>query len=171
LRRALRPLNLMGKIMRNPGMRAALILAPFLLASAAAQAEPLMVTKGQWSVTQDIYYDATASGQPIDLPPEHSTIDECWSLDEEVLIDESMVEMFEGCRSTGAATEPFGLDIGLACNFDGIDMGGGVLFSVSHDKNSFVAQVDLASVSADPVDFKTHILMIGHRTGTCKAPS
>ena len=86
-------------------MRPALILAPLLLAAAAAQAEPLMVTKGQWSFTQDIYYDATASGQPIDLPPEHSTIDECWSLDEEVLIDESMVEMFEGCQSTGAATE------------------------------------------------------------------
>ena len=81
-----------------------------------------------------------------------------------------MVEMFEGCQSTGAATESFGLDIGLTCNFDGIEMGGGLLFSVSHDKNSFVAQVDLASVSPDPVDFKTHILMIGHRTGACQAP-
>lgn len=150
-------------------MRPVLILAPLLLA-AAAQAEPLMVNKGQWSVTQDIYYDATANGQAIDLPAEFSTIDECWSLDEEVLIDESMVEMFEGCVSTGAVAEEFGLDIGLSCDFDGIEVEGGVLFSVSNGKNSFVAQVDLASVSPDPVDFKTHILMIGHRTGSCKAP-
>lgn len=151
-------------------MRPALTLAPLLLAAAAAQAEPLMVNKGQWKVTQDIYYDAAAKGQPIDLPAEHSTIDECWSLDEEVLIDESMVEMFEGCVSTGASAQQFGLSIELSCNFDGIDVDGAVLFSVSHGKDSFVAQVDLASVTPDPIDFQSHILMIGHRTGACKAP-
>lgn len=151
-------------------MRTALTLATLLLAAAAAQAQSISVNKGQWSVTQDIYYEVSAGGDPIDIPPEHTAIDECWSLDEEVLIDESMVEMFEGCVSTGTTAKQFGMEIGLACNFDGIDVDGAALFSVAHSRDSFAAQIYLASPSGDEIDFQSHILMIGHRTGTCKAP-
>lgn len=151
-------------------MRPALTLATLLLAAAAAQAQSISVNKGQWSVTQDMYYEVSAAGEVIDIPSEHSAIEECWSQDDEVLIDESMVEMFEGCVSTGVTANQFGMEIGLACNFDGIDVGGAALFSVSHGRDSFAAQIYLASPSGDEIDFQSHILMIGYRTGTCQAP-
>lgn len=151
-------------------MRPAFILASLIVFAASAQAEPLSVNKGQWAVSQDIYYEASASGEKIDIPSEHSSVEECWSQDEEVLIDESMVEMFEGCVSTGATAMAYGLDIGLSCNFDGLEVNGSALFSLSHDRDSFVAQVNLASPPEDIVDFRSHMLMIGHRSGTCAAP-
>ena len=151
-------------------MRLSLILTSLLFSAAAAQAEPLSVNKGQWRVSQDIYSAATVEGEPLDLPAENSIVDECWSLDEEVLIDESMVAEFEGCVSTGVATRPFGMEIGLECEFDGLDVEGSAQFALSHDRDSFVAQIDLASPTTYPVDFQSHILMIGHRTGACKAP-
>ena len=151
-------------------MRSIFAFAALFLVGAAAQAEPLSVNKGQWYVTQDIYYEATAEGEPLDFPSEHSSVDECWMLDEEVLIDVSMVDMFEGCAATGVITKEFGLDIGLACDFDGLEVEGSAQFSVSHGRDSFVAQVYLESLQTDPVDFQSHILMIGHRSGACKAP-
>lgn len=151
-------------------MRLPLLLIPALLMTAAAEAQPISVNKGQWYVTQDMYYDASVNGEAIDLPPEHTAIDECWSLDEEVLIDESMVEMFEGCVSTGAVSHPFGLDIGLSCDFDGLELGGSAFFTVNHGRDSFAANLELASLAGDPVKFQSHIIMIGHRTGACQGP-
>lgn len=151
-------------------MRRVLAVVSLLSAGAAAQAEPFMVNKGQWRVTQDIYYEATADGAPLDFPSEHSSVDECWSLDEEVLIDASIVEMFEGCSATDVNSKEFGLDIGMICDFDGLEVDGAAQFSVSHGRDSFVAQIYLQSIARAPVDFQSHILMIGHRTGACKAP-
>lgn len=151
-------------------MRCYLTLAMLLIASGAAHAQSFSVNKGQWQVSQDIYYEASAQGETLDLPSEHSSVDECWMRDDEVLIDESMVEMFEGCVSTGVSATEFGLEIGLACNFDGLDVEGSAQFSLSHGRDSFVAQVYMATTTTDPVDFQSHILMIGHRTGACKTP-
>lgn len=151
-------------------MRNLLITASLLLTAAAAQAEPISVNKGQWFVTQDIYYEASSYGEALDFPAEHTSLDECWMQDEEVLIDESMVEMFEGCSATEVVSKSFGLDIGLACNFSGMDVSGSANFSVSHGRDSFVAQVYLATPQGSELDFQSHILMIGHRTGTCQAP-
>lgn len=151
-------------------MRHVLSIASFVMAAGLAQAEPLMVNKGQWYVTQDIYYEASNAEGPLDLPSEHTTLDECWSLDEEVLIDASMVEMFEGCVATEVTYSDFGMDIGLACSFDNLDVDGAAQFLVSHGRDSFVAQVYLASITKDPVDFQSHIVMIGHKTGACRAP-
>lgn len=151
-------------------MRSALTLAILFLTAAAAQAQSISVNKGQWSVTQDIYYDVNVAGEPLEIPSEFTAMEECWSQDEEVLIDESMVAMFEGCTSTGVSSKQFGLDIGLFCNFEGIDVDGSAKFAVSNGKDSFVAQVYLASPSGDEIDFQSHILMIGHRTGICKTP-
>ena len=151
-------------------MRPAIALSALMFAAAAAGAQSMSVNKGQWFVSQDIYYDVSANGEVIDIPSEFSTIDECWSLDEEVLIDESMVEMFEGCVSTGVTPKPYGMDIGLSCNFEGIDVDGSALFSVANSRDAFVAQVNLTSLPGAELDFDSHILMIGHRTGACQAP-
>lgn len=151
-------------------MRYISAVVSMLIVSAAAQAEPLMVNKGQWHVTQDIYYEASANGAPLDFPSEHSAVDECWSLDEEVMIDASMVDMFEGCSATDVTSKEFGLDIGMTCDFDGLEVDGAAEFSLSHGRDSFVAQIYLQSLERDPVDFQSHILMIGHRTGACKTP-
>lgn len=155
--------------MRLPILMVSALLAPFL-AAPLAQAQSMSVNKGQWSLSQDLYYEATADGEALDLPPEFNTLEECWSLDEEVLIDESMVEMFEGCVSRGVSSLPYGLEIKVSCNFDGLPVNGALTFSVSHDKDSFAAHMDLASPPGNPVDFKSQILMLGHRTGTCQAP-
>lgn len=151
-------------------MRPAIALSALLLAAASAGAQSISVNKGQWVVTQDIYYEAAANGETIDIPAEFSSVNECWALDEEVLIDESMVEMFEGCVSTGVTPKPYGLDIGLSCNFEGIDVAGSALFSVANGRDAFVAQVNLASLPGDVLEFDSHILMIGHRAGACQAP-
>lgn len=151
-------------------MRLPLLLIPAFLMTAAAEAQSISVNKGQWVVSQDMYYDATANGEDLDIPSEHSTIDECWSLDEEVLIDESMVELFEGCVSNGAISQPFGLEISLSCSFDGLEVDGSALFTVSHARDSFAANLYLATQADNPVDFQSHIVMIGHRSGACKAP-
>lgn len=151
-------------------MRILVTAVSLLLTAATAQAEPISVNKGQWFVTQDIYYEASNNGEPLDFPAEHTTLDECWMQDDEVLIDESMVAMFEGCSATEVVSKSFGLDIGLACNFSGMDVAGSANFSVSHGRDSFVAQVYLATLTSDPLDFESHILMIGHRTGSCQAP-
>jgi len=151
-------------------MRLLMILLPALLTAAAAEAQSISVNKGQWHVTQDVYYEASADGEPLDFPAEHSAVDECWMLDEEVMIDASMVEMFEGCSATDVNSREFGLDIGMICDFDGLEVDGAAQFSVSHGKDSFVAQIYLQSIARAPVDFQSHIVMIGHRTGTCQAP-
>ncbi|MBY9065897.1 DUF3617 domain-containing protein [Hyphomonas sp. WL0036] len=153
--------------MRLPVLLASAFLAPLL----AAQAQSISVNKGQWRVDQDSYFRGIADGEVLDMPPEFSSIDECWTLDEEVLIDESMVAMFEGCVSTGSKALPYGVAIGVSCDFDGLLVGGTLAFSVSHTRDSFSAHLQLNNEANDGLDFQSDLLMIGHRTGTCQAPS
>lgn len=152
--------------MRLPVLLASAFLAPLL----AAQAQSISVNKGQWRVDQDSYFTGVANGEVLDMPPEFSTIDQCWALDEEVLIDESMVAMFDGCVSTGSRALPYGVEIGVSCDFDGLAVSGTLAFSVSHTRDSFSAHLQLTNEPDESIDFQSDILMLGHRTGTCQAP-
>lgn len=146
------------------------LLTTVCLIGPAAQTQPLMVNKGQWFVTRDSYYAATEEGNALDLPAEHSAISECWTRDEEVLIDESIVGIFPGCAATSVTSTPLGIDVAFDCEFEGVITHGSAKFSVSHGRDSFAAQFYLTSPPGDPADFRADILMMGHRTGVCEAP-
>ena len=75
-------------------MRPVFLLAPFLMFAAPALAEPLMLAKGNWPTTSDIYFSGLVKGQALDVPSEHTTLEECWMTDEEVRIDEGLASFF-----------------------------------------------------------------------------
>ncbi|MFN7164417.1 MAG: hypothetical protein ACK4P2_06310 [Hyphomonas sp.] len=151
-------------------MRAALFLAPLLLITAPAIAEPLSVAKGMWSTTSDIYFNVQADGEVLDIPPEHSSLEECWSTDEEVAIGEGLVNFFEGCTSPGSSSKAHSFDMDLTCDFDGIPMTGVAEFAVSKGGGSFSGRMFLKGQS-DGAQFEAEALLIGHRTGACPAPN
>lgn len=147
-------------------MRVATILVPLMLAAAPALAEPLKVAKGMWSSSTDIYFDVTVDGEPMEVPPDHSVVKECWSTDEEVTIDEGMISWFEGCKATGLRSEAHAFGMDLACEFDGVPMTGTAEFVVNKDQDGFAGRLLLtgylegARLLADGV-------LLGHRTGAC----
>lgn len=145
-----------------------LVLAGLLLAAPAA-ADPLQVAKGMWSTSTDIYLFITANGEAIDVPSEHSTLDECWSTDEHVVIDESMANMFEGCVATGSRGSAYTFGMDLACDFDGFPVEGSAEFMVNKAGDMFSAQLVLAG-NTDGMALNAEGLVIGHRTGACTAP-
>lgn len=155
--------------MRLPVLLASLLTIVSLIGP-AAQTQALMVNKGQWFVTRDSYYAATEEGKALDLPADHSAVSECWTRDEEVLIDESIVGMFPGCAATSVIPTPLGIEMAFDCESEGVITLGSARFSVSHGRDSFVAQFHLTGPPGDPVDFRADILMMGHRTGVCEAP-
>ena len=150
-------------------MRLPLIVLPALLFAAPVMAEPLKVAKGMWSTSTDIYLTVAADGEPLDMPPEHSTLDECWSADEDVIIDESMASLFEGCVSAGSWGKAHSFDMELACEFDGIPMTGTAQFAVNKSGNQFSGRLFLSGGS-DGLLLEAEGLLLGYRTGTCAAP-
>lgn len=151
-------------------MRPAFLLAPFLMFAAPALADPLMLAKGNWSTTSDIYFTVTANGETRDIPSEHSTLEECWMTDQEVTIDESMASFFEGCIATGSRSKAHSFDMDLACDFDGVPMAGVAEFAVSKGGGSFSGRIFLSGTSDDLV-LEAEGLLMGHLAGTCPAPN
>ncbi|MGE6696773.1 hypothetical protein ACQKH5_03720 [Hyphomonas sp. NPDC076900] len=151
-------------------MRPILILAPFLLAAATAQAEPLKLAKGMWSVTSDIYMSVLVYGEAVEVPSEHSAIDECWSTDEEVTIDENIASYMGECTAGDSVATAYSFDIILYCDFDGVPMEGSAEFAVSKGGGSFSGRMFLSG-SENGAEVTAEALMIGHNSGTCTAPN
>ena len=151
-------------------MRRILLIAPLFLMAAPALAEPLQVTKGMWTATTDIYFNVMNGGQLTEVPPEHERIDECWSKDEEVTLDEGLVDYFEGCQVVDTYTTSYSIDFDLSCDFSGLPMTGLASFAVSNGGDSFVGRIYLDGASG-AMTAEAEALMIGHRTGTCPAPN
>lgn len=152
-------------------MRPILLLAPLCLIAATAIAEPLAVTKGMWTATSDIYYNLQVNGAPVEVPSEHSTIEECWSTDEEVALDEGLVDYFEGCTATDSWNKGHSIDFELACDFSGVPMYGVAGFAVSKGGDSFVGRMFLSGQTGDGLTMDAEALLIGNRTGVCPAPN
>lgn len=152
-------------------MRPFLLLAPLVLMAAPALAEPLAVAKGMWKATSDIYFNVTANGEVMDVPPEHSSIEECWSTDQEVAVDESLVDFFEGCEAVDSWTKAHSIDFELSCDFSGVPMSGTASFAVSKGGNSFVGRMFLAGQTEDGLVMDAEALLLGNRTGACAAPN
>lgn len=151
-------------------MRPVILLAPLFLIAGLAAAEPLAVAKGMWSTTSDIYFKAEADGQTIEIPPEHSSLDECWYTDEHVDISEGLAAFFEGCTSAGSRSKAHAFDMDLVCDFDGVPMSGVAEFAVSKGGGSFSGRMFLSG-EADGARFEAEALLLGHRTGSCSAPN
>lgn len=151
-------------------MRLPTLLAPLLILASPAVADPLQVAKGMWSVTSDIYMSAVIDGQPIDIPSEHSTVEECWSTDQDVTIDEGIATYMGECTTGQSWAQGHSFDIDLYCDFDGIPMNGTAEFAVSKGGGSFSGRIFLSG-GADGADMTAEALMIGHRTGACAAPN
>jgi hypothetical protein len=150
-------------------MRLSFLALSCLACAAPALADPLKVAKGMWSTSTDIYFSVTANGETIDVPSEHSTLDECWMSDQEVTIDESMASFFEGCTSAGSRGTPYSFDMDLTCDFDGMPMSGTAEFAVSKGGGQFSGRLFLTGGS-EGVEMNAEGLLLGHRTGTCTAP-
>ncbi len=151
-------------------MRPALILTSLLILAAPAIADPLMLAKGNWSTTSDIYFTVTAGSEVLDIPSEHSSLEECWMTDQEVTIDESMASFFPGCTSTGSRGKAHSFDMDLTCDFDGVAMTGVAEFAVNKSGDSFSGRIFLAGSEGD-ASFEAEGLLLGHLTGTCTAPN
>ncbi|WP_291200548.1 hypothetical protein [Hyphomonas sp.] len=151
-------------------MRRILLIAPLILTAAPALCEPLQVSKGMWTATTDVYFNVTNNGQLTEIPPEHERIDECWSKDEDVTLDEGLVDYFEGCSVVDTFTTPYSIDFDLSCDFSGLPMTGIASFAVSKGGDSFVGRIYLDGASGE-TGAEAEALMIGHRTGTCAAPN
>jgi hypothetical protein len=151
-------------------MRRVLLLLPVLLLAGPALGEPLKVAKGMWSVTSDIYMSAVIDGAPVDIPSEHSTIEECWSTDQDVTIDEGIATYLGECTTGQSWAQGHSFDIDLYCDFDGIPMNGTAEFAVSKGGGSFSGRIFLSG-GTDGADMTAEALMIGHTTGACAAPN
>lgn len=151
-------------------MRPVIMLLSLALAAGPALGEPLKVAKGMWSVTSDIYMTATVDGEAVDIPSEHSTIEECWATDEEVTIDEGIANYMGECTAGQSWAQGHSFDIDLYCDFDGIPMNGTAEFAVSKGGGSFSGRIFLSG-GVDGADMTAEALMIGHSTGTCAAPN
>ena len=151
-------------------MRLPALIVSWLIFAWPAAAEPLQVTKGMWSVTSDIYISATAEGEPIDVPSEHSVVDECWMTDEEVTIDESMAAHFGGCYADNSVSKAHSFDMGLVCDIEGVPMTGAAQFAVSKGGGSFVGRMFMLGEDG-VLGMEAEALLIGHRTGACPAPN
>ncbi len=150
-------------------MRTPFLFLSALLFAAPVLAEPLKLAKGMWSTSTDVYFYVTAEGDPVDASADHSTLDECWSTDEEVTIDESMVAMFEGCVSAGSWGTSYSFDTDLVCEFEGVPMTGAAAFVVNKGGDRFSGRLFLTG-SSDGLEIEAEGLLLGHRTGTCTAP-
>lgn len=149
-------------------MRLPLLVLPCLLMATPALADPLQVAKGMWSTSTDIYFYVTADGETIDVPPDHSTLDECWATDEEVTIDDSMADLFEGCVSAGSRSRAHSFDMDLVCDFEGVPMSGTAEFAVNKSGGQFTGRLFLSGES-DGLLMEAEGLLLGYRTGTCTA--
>lgn len=152
-------------------MRPLYFIAPLFLMAAPALAEPLAVTKGMWKATSDIYFNVEANGQVIEIPSEHSVIEECWSTDEEVALDEGLIDYFDGCTAVDSWTKAHSIDFELSCDFDGVPMYGNASFAVAKGGNSFVGRMFLSGQTNDGLVMDAEALLMGNRTGTCTAPN
>lgn len=150
-------------------MRLPLLVLPALLFAAPVMAEPLKVAKGMWSTSSDVYFFVTSNGETVPIPPQHSTLDECWTKDEEVVIDESMADLFEGCVSAGSRSRAHSFDMDLVCEFDGTAMSGTAEFAVNKSGDQFTGRFFLAGGS-DGLEMEAEGLLLGYRTGACPAP-
>ena len=169
MRKATHAANLLRSSFRSLTLRLSFLVLPALLFAAPVSADPLQVAKGMWSTSTDMYVSASANGEAVDDASEHSTLDECWSTDEEVLIDESISDMFEGCAATGRSGNAYSFALDLACDFEGFPMNGAAEFVVNNARDMFSVQL-LLSGESDGLVINADGLVIGHRTGTCTAP-
>jgi hypothetical protein len=149
-------------------MRAAILLAPFLLISVAASAEPLMVAKGNWLATTDVYFNLVMNGEPVDIPSEHDVVNECWETDAEVTIDESMASFMGDCSVGNSLAQAHSFEMDISCNFDGSPMTGIASFVVSKGGESFAGRLLLSGdIQGAPIEADG--VLLGHRTGACTA--
>ncbi|MBI1254973.1 MAG: DUF3617 family protein [Hyphomonas sp.] len=158
-----------ANLFRGVTLRLSFLLLPALLFAAPVSADPLQVAKGMWSTSTDMYVSLSTNGEAVDDASEHSALDECWSADEEVLIDESMADMFEGCAATRSRGNAYSFALDLACDFEGFPMNGAAEFMVNKARDMFSVHL-LLSGDSDGSVMTAEGLIIGHRTGTCTAP-
>jgi hypothetical protein len=137
--------------------------------AAPALSEPLKVAKGMWATSTDVYISLIQNGERTHLPPEHSTLDECWSSDEQVVIDEGMADLFDGCVVDGSQGGAHFFDMDLVCEFEGIPMTGTAQFAVNRSGDQFSGRV-FFSGGDDELELDAEAVLLGYRTGTCQAP-
>lgn len=151
-------------------MRLIYIFVPVLMLAATAQAEPLLVKKGMWSVSTDVYTEARDNGQRIDIPSEHTAYDQCWSTDQEVTIDDNIVSAFGDCVVEESWLKAYSYDADIICHFDGLPMSGIAQFVINRDANAFSGRFSLQG-HQNAMDVTSDALLMGHWTGTCTAPN
>jgi len=150
-------------------MRLFLPVLGALWLAAPALSEPLKVAKDMWATSTDVYISYIQNGETIRLPSDHSPLDECWSSDEEVVIDEGMSDLFDGCVLAGSRGGAHFFDMDLVCEFEGIPMTGMAQFAVNRSGDQFSGRV-VFSGGSDELELDAEAVLLGYLTGTCQAP-
>lgn len=148
-------------------MRCLTLLIPALLMAGAASAQTIIVKKGEWTVSSDLYLTGQVDGESLDEPVESQTITECWLQDDEVEIDESMLAM-DGCMTVGGTRAEHAIDMKLSCVLEGIPMDGSVTIATNSARDMFTSRFLLDS--RDPViKVRSEGIIMARRTGSCAA--
>lgn len=148
-------------------MRCLTLLIPALLIAGTASAQKIVVEKGEWTISTDIYLTGEVDGQILDEPVESESVTECWLQDDEVELDESMLAI-DGCTTVRGDRTDYSMDLQLSCVMEGIPMDGSVFMSTNAARDMMAGRFLLES--RDPViKVRSEGIIMAHRTGTCAA--
>ncbi|MFN7056208.1 hypothetical protein [Hyphomonas sp.] len=148
-------------------MRPIPILASLVILASAASADQIILEKGEWTMTSDFYLTIEEGGRLLDEESDSETVTECWRLDEEVVIDESMV-VSPDCRvlDRGSVRTDYLIELQMVCVIDGLDMDGAILMTTNKARNMLSARYWLKSA-----DYSTTVrsdgIIMGRRNGAC----
>jgi len=148
-------------------MRCLVLWLPALLIAGAASAQTITVEKGQWTYSTDIYLSGQVDGESIDEPTESMTDSECWALDEEVELDESMILM-EDCETVAGHHTDYALDMTLRCLIGGIPMDGSVVMATNAARDMVSGRFLIHGKDTD-YQIRVEGIIFARRTGACSA--
>lgn len=150
-------------------MRCLLPLLPALLLAGAASAQTITVEKGEWNFATDIYLTGDVAGERIDQPADSTSETQCWALDEEVSIDESML-MMDNCEATSSHYTDYALETMVSCSMDGVAMDGSIVMATNADRDMFSGRILIKGQDSD-YDIRIEGLIFAQRLGACSAPN